>query len=360
MLAVGARAGVEEALVRICDPAGRLRGAAFPADDRGTLITSHEAVDGLAGIVLHAPVDAVRADRSDGGDTEGGVSSADGAEPAGDAEPADSAEPAGDATTADEGTYTVDAADIVLLPDAGLALIRTSGLRMPPLPISTRACGTTEPGTYVRFHARGWREARVLTTHESVTYEATGGRRTIGAVLELAVGTDGSDALRRGGGAAGGPVVDIRTGAVLGVLGTALSVEHSAAGFAVHLASAAAADPAGPLAAVLRRNEAVVPVHGADLNLAAVLHLTATSVGSEGPRDVAEAVETVERPALEHEFDRFLAGDAAGPQVLALVGDPGVGRTTALAALAARRARGAEPAPSLWLRGAALRGGDAS
>ncbi|MBO0517677.1 serine protease, partial [Streptomyces beijiangensis] len=46
--------------------------------------------------------------------------------------------------------------------------------------------------------------------------------------------------------------------------------------------------------------------------------------------------------------------------ILGVVGDPGSGRTTELGALAARRAKGAEPAPTLWLRGADLRAGDAS
>ncbi|RII08004.1 hypothetical protein DSC45_33955 [Streptomyces sp. YIM 130001] len=376
MLAVGSRAGAEEALVRICDPAGRLRGAAFAADDRGTLITSHEAVDGLPGIVLHLPVGAAVGKPSGWTDDDGA--------PDARATPGDaSSTAAGQAAPADDFTYAVDASDIVLLPEAGLALIRTRDLQVPTLPLSTRAYGALEPGTYVHFHARGWREARVLAAHDSVVYEATAGRREIGAVLELAVGTDGSDALRRGGGATGGPVIDTRTGAVLGILGTALRAEHgSAAGFAVHLASAAAAErPEGPLTAVLRRNEVAVPAHGDDLNLAAVLQLAATSVGSEGPRDGACAGDAVERPALEREFGRFLQGGGAvggwgdavsragfsgrgavsgPPQVLALVGDPGSGRTTALASLAARRASGAEPAPTLWLRGATLRGGDSS
>ncbi|GAA3000828.1 hypothetical protein GCM10010447_32810 [Streptomyces fulvorobeus] len=46
--------------------------------------------------------------------------------------------------------------------------------------------------------------------------------------------------------------------------------------------------------------------------------------------------------------------------MLALVGAPGTGRTTELAALAARRAQGSVPALTLWLRGADLLAGDAS
>nr|WP_234389982.1 serine protease [Streptomyces sp. MMG1533] len=68
-------------------------------------------------------------------------------------------------------------------------------------------------------------------------------------------------------------------------------------------------------------------------------------------------VEPVERAATAAEFARFVEGPAA---VLGLVGAPGSGRTTELAALAARRNRGAEPAPTLWLRGADLRDDDGS
>ena len=42
-----AREADDEALVRICDLAGRPRGTGFVADHHGTVITSHEAVDGL-------------------------------------------------------------------------------------------------------------------------------------------------------------------------------------------------------------------------------------------------------------------------------------------------------------------------
>ena len=47
-----------QSLVRVCDLAGRPRGAGFVADHHGTVITSHEAVDGLARLVLHAPATA--------------------------------------------------------------------------------------------------------------------------------------------------------------------------------------------------------------------------------------------------------------------------------------------------------------
>jgi hypothetical protein len=65
----------------------------------------------------------------------------------------------------------------------------------------------------------------------------------------------------------------------------------------------------------------------------------------------------VERADVIREFRLFEQGRAA---VLGLVGPPGSGRTTELAALAARRLRGPEPAPTLWLRGADLRADDTS
>ncbi|MEU8958331.1 hypothetical protein AB0C93_28995, partial [Streptomyces sp. NPDC048518] len=306
--------------MRIHDLAGRPRGAGFAADEHGTIITSHEAVDGLARVVLHAP---------------------------------------------GERTCVVHAADVVALPDAGLALIRTEGLGLRPLPVTVR--DAVPRGSYVRIDACGWREARVLGS-AAVTYTATDRFHLVGAALELAIGTDGADALRLGGGAAGGPVVDAVSGAVVAVLGTALLPQrpepappgqdpctHRPAGYAVALRDAAAADPAGPLAALLARNAATVPAYGRDLNLAGALHLTATSSGCDGPP--APLHEPVERPDVAAELAAFTTGPA---RVLGLVGDPGTGRTTELAALAGRHARGAEPVPTLWLRGADLCGTDGS
>lgn len=305
MAGQGDPTGLDGALVRICDLAGRPRGTGFAADDHGTVITSHEAVDGLARLVLHA---------------------------------------------AGERVCVVTADAVVALPEADLALVRTEGLALRPLPVTVRA--TVPVGTYVRIDARGRREARVLGP-ASVTYTATDRFHLVDAAMELAIGTDGADALRLGGGAAGGPVLDASSGAVLAVLGTALHGEHSAAGFAVPLREAAAADPGGPLAELLARNAATVPAYGRDLNLAGALHLAATSVACDGPRPAL--LEPVERPDTTRELARFTAGPA---QVLGLVGDPGTGRTTELSALAASRARGAEPAPTLWLRGADLLGTD--
>lgn len=290
-----APARTPDPLVHLHDPAGRPRGTGFLVDHHGTLLTSHEAVDGLDRLVLRA------------GDR----------------------------------THVVAAEDITALPARNLALVRTEGLDVPPLPLATRE--DVEAGTYVRIAAGCWREARVLATTE-VSY----GRHLLGDALELAIGTAGRDALRPGGGAAGGPVLDARTGAVLGVLGTVLRAPHRDAGFAV---PPRAAD--GPLAALLARNAATVPAYGADLNPAGVLELTATSVGQDGPP--RPLVQPVERAAAAEALAGFADGDRP---VLGLVGAPGSGRTTELAAFAARRGRTA--APTLWLRGADLEGTDGS
>ncbi|MFE5675201.1 hypothetical protein ACFQ7B_29595 [Streptomyces erythrochromogenes] len=290
-------------LVKICDPAGRERGSGFVADDRGTVVTGHEAVDGLTRIVLHAS----------------------------------------------GRTWTAGAADVTELPGLALALIRTDGLGVRPLPVAQRE--VIEPGTYVRLPARGWRQARVLGGAR-VTYRAAGGPYEVpaGAAVELAIGTDGRDALAQGGESCGGPVLDAATGAVLAVLGTALRAEQRSGGFAVALRAAADSDPQGPLAALLARNAATVPGRGADLNLAGALELTAS--GAARPPD-----RPVERPATAAELEAFTAGDRP---VLGLVGNPGTGRTTELAALTARRTRGPRPAPTLWLRGADLHADDTS
>ncbi|MEV7084133.1 trypsin-like peptidase domain-containing protein [Streptomyces sp. NPDC093516] len=296
----------DEALVRIHDLAGRPRGTGFLADHRGTLVTSHEAVDGLPRLVLYG---------------------------------------------AGERRRVVTADAITPLPALDLALVRTEGLGVPPLPVTARH--GTGTGTYVRIAAGGWREARVLGT-TGVTYAATDRFHRIDGALELAVGTAGRDALRLGGGAAGGPVVDAATGAVVAVLGTALRSDHRDVGFAVPL-HPGVPGAAGPLADLLAENAATVPAYGDDLNLAGVLELTGVSRALDGPPRSPGLPEPVERAAVTAALSAF----ASGPEsVLALVGAPGSGRTTELAALVARRARDGHP--TLWLRGCDLRDDDTS
>ncbi|WP_460070112.1 trypsin-like peptidase domain-containing protein [Streptomyces sp. YKOK-I1] len=302
-------------LVLLRDLAGRPRGTGFVADHLGTVVTSHEAVAGLPRLTLHG---------------------------------------------ADGRVCAVTAEAVTPLPELDLALVRTEGLGTDPLPVTVREPVGT--GTYVRLAAGCWREARVLGA-TGATYHPAGDRvHRLDEALELAIGTTGRDALRSGGGASGGPVLDAGTGAVVAVLGTALRSGDREGGFAVPLRPAAP----GPLADLLARNAATVPAYGADLNLAGVLELTATSVASDGPPGAfsghpggpgGTTVATVERSATAREFAAFVTGPAA---VLGLVGPPGSGRTTEIAALAVRRTRGPEPAPTLWLRGADLRADDDS
>jgi hypothetical protein len=407
---------LDASLVLVRDLTGRPRGIGFAADHDGTVITSHEAVDGVSRLVLRPCV----GDRS----------------------------------------CVVTAEAVTALPGLDLALVHTEGLGLEPLPVTARE--GVETGTYVRIAAGGWREARVLGAAASVTYTATDGCHLLDHAVELAIGTAGRDALRAGGGAAGGPVLDAATGTVVAVLGTALRSGGRESGFAVPLPAqilsrAREAGPSlerGPLAELLARNAATVPAYGPELNLAGVLELTATSVAQDGPRGALPAPATacapanaltvtgralppqrpetalspgpapepdlpaatsvatpapgqgpcprgpvtapesrqpteparavpghrgsgrpgglgraeaapdagrpgrpVERAAVARELAAFAEGPAV---VLGLVGAPGSGRTTELAALAARRARGSAPAPTLWLRGADLDGADDS
>ncbi|MFJ8077984.1 trypsin-like peptidase domain-containing protein [Streptomyces sp. NPDC096176] len=279
-------------LVRICDPAGRPHGTGFVADDLGTVVTGHHVIAGLTRPLLRPQ------------DGSGSVLEAD---------------------------------SVTAYPEHGLALLRATGLSVPALPIGARDRVT--PGTYVRLVAGGWREARVLATTSGM--------------LELAIGTDGSDALRLAGAAAGGPVLDAATGAVLAVLG-AVPPTGAPAGACARTLHAALPEP---LAALLRRNAELAPAYGQDLNLAAVLELTGGSLARTGTS--GSGPEHIERPDIAGEFADFTERHAA-PLVLGLVGAPGTGRTTELRMLAARRAQGPEPAPTLWLRGADLRAGDTS
>ncbi|MDJ1132630.1 trypsin-like peptidase domain-containing protein [Streptomyces iconiensis] len=295
----------ETTLVRICDLAGRARGSGFLADSLGTLVTSHEAVDGLSRAVVHAPGDR---------------------------------------------TFLAESGDITPLPEWDLALLRTEGLGLTPLVI-----GAERPhlgGTAVVIAGEEPIPATVSGT-VAATYTSTDRYHPLEQVLELALPEAASVQLRLSRRVSGAPVLDVATGSVLGVLGTALHTPGRACGYAVPLYAAGVLAPEGPLGVLLRRNGASVPGFGADLNLAGALQLTATSVGSA----VERCARAVARPQVAGELGAFAAGPAS---VVGLVGPPGTGRTTELAALAARRARGAAPAPTVWLRGADLRADDGS
>ncbi|WP_344416853.1 trypsin-like peptidase domain-containing protein [Streptomyces glomeratus] len=232
--------GPGPALVRVCDLAGRPRGTGFAVDRRGTVVTSHEAVEGPARLLLHTPSGRAR---------------------------------------------VLDTDAVTPLPYADLALVCTEGLGLGPLPVTAR--DRIEAGAYVRIAAGGWREARVLGT-TAVTYRAGDCCRLLDDALKPAIGTAGTEALRPGGGAAGGPVLDAATGAVLDVLGTRLHTEHRGTGLAVPLRGLGQ-----PLDELLDRNARTVPAYGADLNIAGALDLTTASAGTGGPPDDSALVPRV-------------------------------------------------------------------
>lgn len=300
----------ETALARICDLAGRPRGTAFAADGLGTLITSHEAVDGLSRIVVH---------------------------------------------TSDGRTCLAEAGQITPLPEWDLALVRATGLALPPL--VTGAGRPLPDGAPVRLWDGDWLDARIIGSC-SATYTSTDRYHPLDGVLVLALPDAAAAQLRLSRRASGTPVLDGVTGSVVGVLGTALHAPRGgrAAAFAVPPHLAALPDPDGPMARLLRRNGATVPGFGSDLNLAGALQLTGLTVGPP-PVSPPAAGQPVARPEIAEELRRF---GGSGAFVTGLVGDPGTGRTTELAMYAQRRTRGVAPAPTVWLRGADLREGDDS
>lgn len=305
----------EPVSVRICDLAGRPRGSGFFADHDGTVITSHEAVDGLGRLVVHSP---------------------------------------------DGRSHLAKSHQIVQFPERDLALIRTEGLNGAPLVIGderTRAVGAAvrlrtgqTPSRASSVPSGSWTEAR-LAGRARVTYTSTERVYTLDDVVELALPEAEAVALHLSSRASGSPVVDASTGAVLGVLGTALHTPDRTACFAVPLTDDELWESEGELRDVLMRNARTVPGYGPDLNPAGVQELTQASL-----KPVAERARLhVRRPHVSDALGRFAGSEAS---VVALVGRPGTGRSTELAALAARCS--AEQAPAVWLRGAALKEGDGS
>ncbi|MGH3311807.1 MAG: trypsin-like peptidase domain-containing protein, partial [Streptomyces sp.] len=280
--------GAEPALVRICDLAGRPRGTGFVADGLGTVVTTHEAVDGLACAVVHAP---------------------------------------------GERSYLAEAGDITSLPEWDLALIRTEGLGVAPFVIGAeraRAAGTAvhlRTGHRTPQRSGHWTEAHLAGT-ATVTYTSTDRFHAVEEALELVLPESAAVELRLSRRASGTPVLDADTGAVLAVLGTALHTPHRSAGFAVPLRAAGVLEPDGPLGMLLARNGANVPGFGRDLNLAGALRLTSASAASAADG----AGGAVHRAEAADAFRQF---EESGASVAGLVGSPGTGRTTELAALAA-------------------------
>jgi predicted ATPase len=284
---------VDEALVRISDSGGRPRGLAFPVDHQGTLLTSHEAVDGLASVLLTWPAGAVR---------------------------------------------RLAAAEVVPLPEYDLALLRTDAV-LPPLPLAggggTRLVALPGAGRVLQGGVVGPVTARYAAAERwhlvADVWQLDVAQAPNGLPVELS----------------GAPVLDAETGAVVAVATAALRCDRRGTVLAVPL-RAAAGHPA--VADLLSRNAVAVPAYGRALNLAGVLELAAATLSGLGPT-VARRVARSDAPPAEWSTDR---------PVLAVVGAPGTGRTTELAALAVRRTQAAHRLPTVWLRGADLLPGDRS
>ncbi|MEZ0095406.1 serine protease [Streptacidiphilus sp. EB129] len=287
---------LDETLVRVCDLAGHCRGVAFPVDREGTLLTSHEVVDDLTAMLLTWPGGAVR---------------------------------------------RIGAAEVLPLPEYDLALLHTDavlpplalagghGTRLVTVPVADRALQGGIAGVVTARYAPADRWHLIADTWLLDLDQAPYG-------LPLEAG--------------GAPVLDAESGAVVAVATVALRSRGHGSVLVVPLRTAAG-HPA--VADLLARNAVTVPGFGRALNLAGVLDITAATLGGLGPR----AAIRVDRP------DGLLAAVPHWPAdrpVLAVVGEPGSGRSTELAALAVHRATAAHREPTVWLSGADLRMDDAS
>ncbi|WP_370124538.1 hypothetical protein [Streptacidiphilus sp. MAP12-33] len=284
--------------MRVSDTRGTLRGLAFGVDRDGTLVTAHEVVDGLAGLLLGYP---------------------------------------------DGSSLRIAGSGIVPLPACGLALLRAAVPTGGPWPLAdgtaTRLVTVAGPGAALQGAVTGLVTAR---------YEASERFWLLPDVWQLGLEQAPYGLPVH---AAGGPVVDAETGAAVGVATAALRSRRRGAVLAVRL-GAVAAEPA--LADLLARNAETVPAHGRALNLAGVLELAAAGIDAAATEAVARRV-----PRVGGLVEAAQGWDPVRP-VLAVVGEAGSGRTTELAALALHRTRAAYRLPTLWLRGADLAAGDAS
>ncbi|MDH6122441.1 hypothetical protein ABH930_007154 [Kitasatospora sp. GAS204A] len=227
--------------------------------------------------------------------------------------------------------------------DLGLAWLTTSqGTAGAPLPVAEAA---PAPGQDVLLPGIG--RGALIGTAGALT---GGPGRQAGLLsgvllLELPPGTDP---------VAGLPVLDPATGVVLGLLAPGLRGLPADRAGAIPLAAAARAAGPAELAALLGRNAVAAPAYGPALNLGGALRLASRQLAaaSAGPGRIAElAADRVERAD-------GLCGEEPGVPLTVLVGEPGSGRSTELAALTVRRSGVATPLPTLWLRGADLRAPD--
>ncbi|WP_328954958.1 serine protease [Kitasatospora purpeofusca] len=318
-------------LLRIHDRDGRPRGLGFVLDPLGTVLTAHETVAGLDGIVLHLF----------GGQTR--VLGPDHVRP---------------------------------LPGHGLALLRTDavgGLPVPPLPVAPPPAAGDGGVLLVPVPVRGEGRADGRTVLLRCGLAATTGAlypqadrfHLIDGVLLLDVPSAADAAMVP----AGAPVLDAASGTVVAVVAPGLRTPGRPGPPTAVPVTAAGVD-VPELAEALARNAAGVPAYGNALNLAGVLRLAAAQLAAAGAgpdRVAALAADRVDRPdGLAEWADLLVDGAPSGGDgsaeagVVALVGAAGTGRSTEAAAVAVRRGGGESPRPTVWLRGADLGPGDAS
>ncbi|MFJ8436910.1 trypsin-like peptidase domain-containing protein [Kitasatospora sp. NPDC094019] len=314
-------------LLRIHDRDGRPRGLGFVLDPLGTVLTAHETVAGLDGIVLHLF----------GGQTR-----------------------------------VLGPDHVRALPGHGLALLRTDtvgGLPVPPLPVAPPPSAGAGQVLLVPVPVPGEGRADGRTVLLRCGLVAARPRvdrfPPIDGVLLLDVPAAADAALVP----AGAPVLDAATGTVVAVVAAGPRLPGRPGPPTAVPVTAVGVD-LPEFAEALARNAAGVPAYGSALNLAGVLRLAAAQLAAAGAgpdRVAALAADRVDRPDGLAEWADLLVGDGrSGPGgeaaagVVALVGGAGTGRSTEAAAVAVRRRDGGSPRPTVWLRGADLGPADAS
>lgn len=295
---------MDTSLVKVLDAEGQLLGTGWVVTPSGHVLTCHHVVDGHVVLQLEG---------------RGG------------------------------SRATVGADSVTLVPEHDLALVTSVpelGAPLPVAPISSvpvvgyRTKGFHRLGDAIRaaFPAEG----RVTGTTTVRYHTATQEYEIVAALVlrdeEFSPGLSGA------------PVVDRETGAVVGVVSTMLRSDLGAGGLAVPLSADTAPQP---LQAVLAENAENVPVWGRHLNVAGLRAACDEQVRA-ALDDLAllnrvGLADRVPREGVQTRLDE-LAERGRAP-VVALVGPSGVGKSTEVAALVARRRR-----PAVLLRASALTG----
>lgn len=233
--------------------------------------------------------------------------------------------------TADGTQRELDPADITVLPDVDLAVLRAGDLDLPALPVAADQAGAVE-----RFWTKGFHRVGPNVRGPFPAEGSDVGRTNVSyATSTSEYSIDNVLVLRRevfGPGLSGAPVIDPDTGVVIGVVSTRLLEEEQAGGFGVPWTAAL---EHSEIADLLAESSRTVPAYGRFLNLAAVEDLCRRQLArsvEELTRDGrVDLNNRVERSGVSAALDQFLSDDA---QILPLIGPSGAGKSTELAALA--------------------------